>query len=80
MQIEEIQRAVRKLPAAKRRQLTTWMVREFPALTVESLITRGARRARAGTFRPEPPTIENVPRGSTLDHVKQTAKRLGIAK
>lgn len=80
MNVKEIQGAVRRLPAAKRRRLTTWMVREFPALTVENLMARTALRVKAGSWSPAPPTAVNLPTGATLEHVWRTARRLGIAK
>ena len=79
MSVKEIQEAVRRMPAAKRRQLTTWMVTQFPALTVEGLVAKAAGRAKAGTWSPAPPTPTNLPIGATLVHVKRTAKRLGLA-
>jgi hypothetical protein len=53
------------------------MVRVFPALTVEGLMAKAGRDAKTG---PAKPTPANMPTGATLDHVRQTAKRLGIAK
>ena len=80
MSVKEIQGAVRRLPAVKRRRLTTWMVREFPALTVEDLMAKAGRRVKTGSWAPAPPTRENVPSGATLEHAARTARRLGIAK
>jgi hypothetical protein len=80
MSVKEIQKAVRKLPAGKRRKLTTWMVREFPALTVESLVAKQTRKLKADSEALRPPTADNFPTGATLEHAKRTAKRLGIAK
>ena len=80
MSVREIQQAVRRLPPAKRRMLTTWMVREFPALTVESLIAKAESRVKASGAAPSEPTADNVPTGATLEHVRRTATRLGIAR
>ncbi|HUG10563.1 MAG TPA: hypothetical protein VMM36_06095 [Opitutaceae bacterium] len=78
MGVREIQQAARNLPAAERRMLTTWMVREFPALSIENLFARRTHKAGAAAF--EPPTTDNFPTGATLAHAKRTANRLGIAK
>jgi hypothetical protein len=80
MSVKEIQGAVRRLPAVKRRRLTTWMVREFPALTVEDLMAKAGRRVKAGSWSPAPPTHDNVPSGAMLEHATRTARRLGILK
>lgn len=80
MSVKEIQKAVRKLPAGKRRKLTTWMVREFPALTVEGLVAKQDRKLKARSAALKAPTADNVPAGTTLEHAKRTAKRLGLAK
>jgi hypothetical protein len=80
MSVREIQQAVRRLPDAKRRRLTTWMVRAFPALAVEDLMAKGAARANSGTWVPTPPDADNIPTSATLRRAKGTAKRLGIAK
>jgi hypothetical protein len=80
MSVKEIQLAVRRLPAGKRRRLTTWMVREFPALTVDDLIAKAERKVKAGSWSPTPPTRDNVPTGAMLEHAARTARRLGIAK
>jgi hypothetical protein len=80
MSVKEIQQAVQRMPAAKRRQLTTWMVTRYPALTVEGLLANAERRAKVGTLHSTPPTVDNVPTGATAIHVKRTAKRLGLAK
>ena len=76
----EIQKAVRRLPVAKRRRLTTWMVKSYPALTVEGLMNRAAERVAAGSWVPPPPTTENIPAGALLQHARRTATRLGLAK
>jgi len=80
MGVREIQQAVRRLPASKRRKLTTWMVREFPALTVEGLMDRAAAKVQDGTWTPTPPGADNIPTGKTLRHARETARHLGIAK
>jgi hypothetical protein len=80
MSVKEIQGAVRRLPAVKRRRLTTWMVREFPALTVDDLMTKAGRKVKTGSWSPTPPTRDNVPTGATLEHATRTARQLGIAK
>ena len=80
MSVKEIQQAVRRLPAANRRRLTAWMVREFPALTVESLMATAELRVRSTAWSPSPPTAANCPEGAMLEHVKRNARRLGIAK
>lgn len=80
MSMKEIQETVRRLPAAKRRRLTIWMVREFPVLTVDRLMTKAVMRVGSTSWIPSPPKSENVPIGATLEHVKRTARRLGIAQ
>lgn len=80
MSVKEIQEAVRRMPAAKRRKLTTWMVTQYPAFTVEGLVAKAERRIEAGSWRPSPPTAASVPTGPVLARAKLTAKRLGLAK
>lgn len=80
MSMAEIQKAVRRLPEAKRRRLTTWMVKSYPALTVEGLMNRAAGRVAAGAWGPAPPTVENIPAGVMLQHARRTATRLGLAR
>lgn len=80
MSMAEIQKAVRRLPEAKRRRLTTWMVKSYPALTVEELMNRASGRVAAGVWVPTPPTAENIPSGALLQQARRTAARLGLAK
>lgn len=78
MGVREIQQAVKNLPAAERRKLTTWMVKEFPALTVDDFLAK--QGSKPGAESVEPPTADNFPSDATLAHAERTAKRLGLAR
>lgn len=80
MDVTEIQKEVRHLPAAQRRKLTAWMVTEYPALSVEGLMTRAQRSVKSGKLVPTPPTHANIPSGRTLEHALNVAARLGLKK
>ena len=80
MDVTKIQREVRRLPARDRKKLTAWMVSEFPVLSVDRLMRRASRSVKSGAFTPSPPTEDNFPKGRTLDHALEVAKRLGLRK
>lgn len=69
-----------RLSPNERQKLTAWMVAEFPALSVEALMTKAARAVDTGVFRPIPPTAENIPQGKTLEHAMKVAEQLGLKK
>jgi hypothetical protein len=78
MDVAKIQREVRRLPTRERKKLTAWMVTEFPVRSVDRLMARAARAVKTGTWTPAPPTEDNFPKGSTLDHAFEVAGRLGL--
>jgi hypothetical protein len=80
MDVLRIQREVRRLPARERKKLTTWMVVEFPALSVDRLMAKAMQAEKAGTFKPTPPTADNFPQGRTLEHALAVAGRLGLRR
>ena len=80
MDVDKIQREVRRLRPSQRKQLTAWMVSEFPVLSVKGLMAKAGREVKAGTWTPTPPTEDNIPKGKTLEHALQVAVRLGIRK
>lgn len=80
MEVTRIQREVRRLPARERKKLTTWILTEFPVLSVNRLMTKAARAVKSGAWVPEPPTPDNFPQGRTLAHALTVADRLGLRK
>ena len=78
MDVARIQREVRRLPTRERKKLTAWMVAEFPVRSVDRLLAKAARAAKAGAWTPAPPTDENLPKGRTLEHALDVAGRLGL--
>ena len=80
MNAVEIQREVRRLPARERKKLTAWMVVEFPALSVDRLMTKATQAVKAGTFKPTPPTMDNFPQGRSLERALAVAGHLGLRR
>jgi hypothetical protein len=56
------------------------MVVEFPALSVDRLMAKGARMVKVGALKPTPPTADNFPQGKTLQHALDVAGKLGLRK
>ena len=80
MNAVEIQREVRRLPARERKKLTAWMVVEYPALSVDRLMTKATRAVKAGTFKPTPPTADNFPQGRSLERALAVAGQMGLRR
>ena len=80
MSLNEIQRAVEKLPQDDRCRLTAWMVSRYPLLTVEGLMARAAELVEAGQWDPSPPSDDNRAKGEMLDRALRIAEEHGLGK
>jgi hypothetical protein len=80
MSLAEIQRAVAELPADERQRLTAWIFSKYPILRVEDLMARAEQLVRENKWHPNPPTVDNSPRGKVLEHALRTTKQLNLDK
>jgi len=80
MSVEQIQREVSQLSTEERRQLTAWLCRNFPPVSVEELVEEARERERKGLWSATLPTADNIPSGEALENAISRAKVVGLVR